>query len=198
MEIYLQDLILEPVYVLQLHDIVTSMLKGVIQCFAQAGADAIYFCEDWGIQDRLLISPEMWRQIYKPIYKELCDTAHKYNLAVLMHSCGYIWEILDDLAEVGINAFQFDQPALYGLKKLADKCRKLKVCLWSPIDIQSVLPTGNREIIEKEAEMMVQVFGRNNGGFIAKNYNDLHGIGVKPEWDQWGYVKFKQIMWHNK
>jgi hypothetical protein len=34
---------------------------------------------------------------------------------------------------------------------------------------------------------LVEVF---RGGFIAKNYPDLSGIGVKPEWDQWAYDAF--------
>lgn len=31
------------------------------------------------------------------------------------------------------------------------------------------------------------------GGFIAKNYGDLHGIGVAPEWDEWAYQTFVRV-----
>jgi len=31
---------------------------------------------------------------------------------------------------------------------------------------------------------MVDIF---EGGLICKNYLDLPGIGVRPEWDQWAY-----------
>ncbi|GAI46819.1 unnamed protein product, partial [marine sediment metagenome] len=95
-----------------------------------------------------------------------------------------------DLAEVGVNCFQFDQPALYGLERLAEKLQNLKVCLYSPVDIQRVLPTGNRTLIIDEAQGMVRLFYGEHGGFIAKNYSDLKGIGVNPEWDQWAYESF--------
>jgi len=42
-------------------------------------------------------------------------------------------------------------------------------------------------LIERETRRLVETF---RGGFIAKNYPDLHGIGVKPEWDQWAYDVF--------
>lgn len=188
MEVYFGDLVLERERIDQLHDRVTSLLEQVIHRWADAGADGITFCEDWGVQNRLLIHPRMWRDIFKPLFARLCGAAHSRGLHVLMHSCGYNWDILDDLAEVGINAFQFDQPALYGLERLAGKLRELKVCLYSPVDIQQVMPTGDRARIEGEARRMIQLFG---GQLIAKNYGDLHGIGVDPEWDRWAYEVFE-------
>ncbi|MDD5676389.1 MAG: uroporphyrinogen decarboxylase family protein [Kiritimatiellae bacterium] len=193
MEIYFQDLILEREHIDELHDKVTGLLEKMIRQFSAAGADGVFFCEDWGIQDRLLIHPDMWREIFKPLYRRLCDAAHKAGIQVLMHSCGYNWAILDDLAEVGINAFQFDQPEIYGIERLAAKLKPLGVCLWSPVDIQKIMPTGNRELIEKTAERMVELFFNQNGRFIAKNYGDLKGIGVKPEWDLWAYARFAAL-----
>ncbi len=193
MEIYFQDLVLEREHIDVVHEKVTGLLEKMIRQFAANGADGVFFCEDWGIQDRLLISPDMWREIFKPLYRRLCATAHKSGLQVLMHSCGYNWAILDDLAEVGINAFQFDQPGLYGLERLAGKLREIGVCLWSPVDIQKVMPTGSRDLIEKSADKMVELFSRGNGRFIAKNYGDLKGIGVKEEWDAWAYDKFASL-----
>ena len=190
MEVYFQDLIAEREHIDELHDRVTSLLEEVIKGYAKSGADGVFFCEDWGTQNRLLVSPKMWRDIFKPLFARLCDTTHNAGLHVLMHSCGCNREILDDLAEVGIDAFQFDQPTLYGLEHLADKLQNLKVCLFAPVDIQATLPTGNRDLIVTEARMMVKLFGGKHGGFIAKNYGDLKGIGVDPEWDKWAYDTF--------
>jgi len=114
------------------------------------------------------------------------DPGEMVNLAV-QANCR---DILDDLAEVGVDALQFDQPALYGIEWLADKFKQIGMCLYAPVDIQRVLPTGDRERIESEAKRMVELFGRNGAGLIAKNYGDLKGIGVREEWDQWAYDAF--------
>ena len=190
MEIYFQDLLLERERIDQLHEMVTSLLERVIVQFAQAGADGVFFCEDWGTQHRLLIHPSLWREIFKPLFQRLCGVAHDHGVKVLMHSCGNDRDILDDLAEVGIDALQFDQPALYGIEWLAAKLKALGVCLYAPVDIQRVLPTGDRERIELEARTMVELFGREGAGLIAKNYGDLKGIGVEQEWDTWAYEAF--------
>ena len=190
MEVYFQDLMLERENIDELHDRVTTLLEGVMRRYAEAGADGVMFCEDWGTQERLLVSPEMWREIFKPLFKRLCGTAHECGMHVLMHSCGYNWAILDDLAEVGVNAFQFDQPHIYGIERLAEKLQGLRVCLYSPVDIQQILPTGDKNLIVSEARKMVRLFSGEHGGLIVKNYGDLPGIGVETEWDRWAYDAF--------
>ncbi len=184
MEVYFTDLVDYREEVDRLHDMVTALFVRVIHRCADAGAEAIFFCEDLGTQDRLLIGPAMWRDVFKPHYLQLTGAAHERGMKVLMHSCGYNMELIDDLADAGIDCFQFDQPAAYDMPALAAKLKQHKVALWSPIDIQRVLPTGDRDLIEAEAEKMVRLF---NGFLILKDYPDLHGIGVEPAWDQWAY-----------
>ena len=190
MEIYFMDLIAERDRIDVLHDRVTTLLEGVIGRFGEAGMDGVMFCEDLGTQDRVLIGPPMWRDIYRPLYERLTSRAHKYGMKVVQHSCGYNWELVDDLCGAGIDCLQFDQPAVYDMPALARKLRKHGVGLYAPCDIQKVLPTGDRALIERETERLVKTF---RGGFIAKNYGDLHGIGVKPEWDQWAYETFVRV-----
>jgi uroporphyrinogen decarboxylase len=184
MEIYFMDLVEYPEEIERLHSLITDLLVATIRQIGAAGADGILFCEDLGVQDRTLVSPAMWRELFKPHYLRLTAAAHECGLKVFMHSCGYNWALIDDLIAAGIDCFQFDQPAAYDLPALAEKLRQHKVGLWSPIDIQQVLPTGDRARIEAEAERMVSVF---QGGLILKDYPDLPGIGVAAEWDQWGY-----------
>jgi len=187
MEIYFADLCMYREEVDRLHTMVTDLLVKVVHGFGSIGADAITFAEDLGVQDRLLIGPAMWRDIYKPHYERLTGAAREYGMKILMHSCGYNFDLVDDLVAAGIDAFQFDQPCNYDLDALSAKFRQHKVALWSPVDIQKVLPTGDRALIEATAQKLADKF---SGFFIAKNYGDLHGIGVQPEWDRWAYEAF--------
>jgi uroporphyrinogen decarboxylase len=184
MEIYFTDLIEYRDEIERLHEIVVGLAERMIHRMADAGADGFLYCEDLGIQDRTLISPAMWREIFRPHYKRLTGAAHARGLKVFMHSCGYNWGLIDDLVEAGVDCFQFDQPYAYDMPALATKLRGRKVGLWAPVDIQKVMPTGDKGFIESEARRLVETF---RGGLILKNYGDLKGIGVKPEWDQWAY-----------
>ncbi len=186
MEIYFMDMALYPEELDELHRKVASVYEKKICAAGKAGADAIMIGEDMGTQNGLLFSPDMFRRYFKDLYARLMGIAREYGMKILMHSCGKNWEIIDDLIDCGVNAFQFDQPAVYDMPALAKKFEEQKVTLWSPVDIQKVLPTGDRAYIESETERMVNLF---NGGLILKNYPDLHGIGVNREWDMWFYNK---------
>jgi len=191
MEIYLCDLLEHREKVDHLNSLISDLLIKSIACYAEVGADAIVFYEDMGTQTSLLISPTMWRDVFKTHYARLVCAAHDHGLKVFMHSCGQNWELLDDLIKVGIDCFNFDQPAAYNMEALAAKLKASNVGLWSPIDIQRYLPTGNKELIQKEARRMIDLF---QGNLILKSYSDLPGIGVQYEWEQWAYDAFVEYI----
>ncbi|MBN1641888.1 MAG: hypothetical protein JXA09_11700, partial [Anaerolineae bacterium] len=184
MEVYFADMALYPREVVRLHDLVASVYESKIHLAGQAGADGIMIGEDMGTQTGLLFSPAMFRAYFKELYTRLLGIAHDYGMKVLMHSCGQNWAIVPDLIDAGVDVFQFDQPALYDMPQLAALFRERGASLWSPVDIQQILPTGDRARIEAGARYMVDTFG---GMLICTNYGDLPGIGVKPEWDMWAY-----------
>lgn len=180
MEYFLADIILEKERVLQLNEIVVNELLKMIDIYSELGIDAIFTCEDWGTQDRLLISPALWRDMFKPSFKKICEHAHKKGIYVFMHSCGYIYEILQDLIEVGIDVFQFDQPTLMGMERISEMFYK-KATLFAEVDIQTVLPTGDKILIEKNVDDMIRLFGSHGGGYICRDYGDYKTIQVSNE-----------------
>ncbi len=187
MDRYLMDLIEYPDRVADLHERVATLLEGVIDRFGEAGMNGIMFGEDLGLQDRLIIGRDRWNSVHRPYYERLTARAHSYGMKVIQHSCGYNWDLIDDLCDAGIDCLQFDQPLVYDLPALAEKLARHGVGLFSPCDIQAVLPTGNRRLIERESRRLVELFG---GGFVAKNYPDIAGIGIAAEWDAWAYEAF--------
>jgi len=184
MEVYFEDMALYPDELHELHAKVAVVCEGRIRAAAAAGADGIFILEDLGTQQNLLFSPAMFREYFKPLYTRLIGITHELGMKFFMHSCGQNSQILDDLMDCGVDCFQFDQPTVYDMPALAAKLKSRKVALWAPVDIQKVLPTGDRAFIEAETRHMINLF---RGGLILKNYPDLHGIGVKEEWDNWAY-----------
>ncbi|MBN1556998.1 MAG: hypothetical protein JW951_02495 [Lentisphaerae bacterium] len=184
MEVYFLDMAMYPEELHRLHAVVGEFYEHRIHAAGRGGADAIMIGEDMGTQQGLLFSPDMFREYFKEQYTRLVGIAHDYGMKVLLHSCGSNWQIIDDLLDVGIDCFQFDQPTVYDMDWLAGMFRKRHGCLWSPADIQKVLPTGDRAYIEAETARMCDIF---EGMLIVKNYPDLPGIGVKEAWDDWAY-----------
>lgn len=178
---FLMDVLAEPQKAERLLALVEAQMHHGIRRLAEAGAEAVMFAEDWGTQDRLLVSPEVWHRMFKPGFERLCHTAHERGVFVLMHSCGYIYEAMEGMIEAGIDAFQFDQPELYGVGRLADEFGG-RTTFWCPVDIQKTLQTRDAAKIEAGARLMIEDLGGQGGGFIAGYYGSNEAIGLDPKW----------------
>lgn len=181
----LMDTVLEPEKVTQLMERVEEFLSAAIDRAAQLGFDAVMFGDDLGMQDALFFSPETFRGLFKSTYAALIQKAHQCGLVFIMHSCGNIAAIIEDLIGIGLDVLQFDQPELYGSEYLARTYGK-RISFYCPVDIQKVMVTGDRALIEATARQMVGAFERHAGGaFIFKDYPTWEDIGVKDEWASW-------------
>ena len=194
LEQYLLDCAAEPEQVKRLNRMVSDLVLRQVDIYADLGCDGVFFCEDWGTQERLLVSPRMWRDIFRPDFERLILHAHKRGLTVWMHSCGYVHDIIPELVTLGMDVLQFDQPDLHGLEALAEY--QGQVTYYCPVDIQKTLQTGDETAIKRRAVEMVGLLGGvrsgRYGGFVAKNYGDTKSLGVPDLWEHWAYEGFLQ------
>lgn len=177
------DLYDAPEQVTRLGHMVQAYCMEHIACAARAQCDGVVIYDDWGTQTGLLVSPRLWQNFFLPIYTSLVTCAHDHGLKFFMHSCGYVHPIIAPLIAAGVDAFNFDQPEAVGVARLADEFGG-RVTFWCPVDIQKVMPTGERTRIEEGARQMLYGFHR-CGGFIAKDYPQWEAVNVKEEWAQW-------------
>lgn len=136
--------------------------------------------DDWGLQDRLMISPEMWREVFKPRYKLVWDAVHAAGMDVILHSCGDITSIMDDMIEIGLDVINMDQQQNMGLENLARRFGG-RVCFWNPTDIQTVMLSGDDKYIRSYTKRMIELLGSFDGGFIGKYYPQPLAVGHSEE-----------------
>jgi len=163
----------------RLIDVLVEMNLYAIARYAEAGVDGYLFCDDWGLQDRLMIAPHKWREIWKPRYARVYAAAHAAGMVTFLHSCGHILDILDDLIEIGLDVIQMDQQENMGLSTLGERFRG-RITFWCPVDIQQTMVYGTQQDIRAYCREMVRTLGRPDGGFIAKWYPDPAGAGHHP------------------
>ncbi len=190
LETYLVDLLTERDRLHSLHDQIDALLADTIRNYAAAGADSVMFPEDWGTQNGMLVSPDLWREEFFPRFTHLCNVAHEEGLMVFMHSCGKIEEIVPGLIEAGIDLLQFDQPDLHGIDTLAAYQDEEDITFWCPVDIQTTLQLRNQDAIEAKADEMLDKLWMGQGGFVAGYYSDNASIGLDPEWQEFACRRF--------
>ena len=164
----------------RLIDVLVDMNLYAIEHYAKVGADGYMWCDDWGLQNRLMISPESWREIWKPRYARVYQAAHDFGLLTFLHSCGDITAILDDFIEVGLDVIQMDQQENMGLDLLGQRFGG-RITFWCPVDIQTTMVHGSVDDIRAYCRKLVKTLGRPKGGFIANWYGDPAGAGHSQE-----------------
>jgi uroporphyrinogen decarboxylase len=144
----------------QIHDFFCRLFT----LWAETEVDGLMFADDWGAQRGLLINPKVWREIFKPLYRDYIEIAHSHGKKAFMHSDGDILEIMPDLIDLGLDALN-SQIFCIGLEKLTPF--RGKITFWGELDRQWLLPHGSRQDIEHA----VRAVKRNlwaNGGCIAQ------------------------------
>lgn len=112
----------------------------VFETWARTDVDALRFMDDWGSQRSLLIAPALWRQLFKPMYRDYVQIAHQHGKKLFMHSDGHITAIYPDLVEIGMDAVN-SQLFCMEPENLAPFAGK--ITFWGEIDRQHLLPDGS-------------------------------------------------------
>ena len=150
----------------RLIEIVHDFYVQDVTVWARSGVDAVFLMDDWGTNRSLLIDPQMWRAIFKPLYKDYCDIIHDAGKFVFFHSDGQIEAIYGDLIEVGVNAIN-SQLFRMDIEDLARKY-KGRVTFWGEIDRQHVMPFGTRADVRDAVRRVRRALDDGMGGVIAQ------------------------------
>jgi len=162
-----------------LTDMVFGFERAVIRQAAEHGFDAVGLADDWGTQSSLFISPDMWRGVFKPRYKESIELAHSLGLHVYLHSCGYIFDIIGDLTEIGLDILNPGQPDVNGIEAMGNEFGG-RICFACPPSYQSAGIGGREEDIRSQIKLYKKHLHK-RGGLIGIIPEDSAALGITPE-----------------
>ncbi len=170
------DIVDQPPEFFELRKIVHEYYLKELEIWAETEVDALMFMDDWGSQKSLLIAPELWRKLFKPLYKDYCDLIHSAGKFAFMHSDGYIFDIYQDLIEIGVDAIN-SQLFCMNIEEIG-KHFKGKITFWGEIDRQHVLPSTNPHKVKEAVRRVKEALYDPRGGIIAQCE---FGPGARPE-----------------
>ncbi|MDO9545316.1 MAG: uroporphyrinogen decarboxylase family protein [Pelolinea sp.] len=141
--------------------------------------DIIKIGDDLGTQDRLMISPKMYRTLLKPIHAELIEHIKKFTKAkIFFHTDGDVFNLIDDFIEIGVDILN---PIQTSAGKMADlvelKARygnNLVFC--GAVDTQHVLPDGTPEEVRQEMKRVINILGKDGGYMVASVHTIMNEV----------------------
>lgn len=147
-ETVLMDLALDAPEAHQLADMICGHFEKDIQTLLDAGVDCVGFGDDYGTQRATLISPKLFRNFFKPRYEQLMAPVLKAGVDIHFHSCGNVWDLMDDFAALGVNSV-WPQLSVYQLDELAAKLRHLGMAIAIHPDRASVMTRGTPDDVKR-------------------------------------------------
>lgn len=174
MDTYLIDLSLNPDFAMSIANHIMDFVIEDAEKTLKSGNGKYTFIEyndDVGMQNSMMISPDMWRKYIKPIVKSFCELAHKYNAYCKVHSCGSIYSIIPDLIEIGTDILNPIQP----LAKDMDPIKLKKefgsdICFHGGIDIQNLLPFASPSEVKDTVRELIDIVGKNGGYILSSSH----------------------------
>jgi uroporphyrinogen decarboxylase len=147
------DIISDEPYIHELADKITAYYAAHIKQAVANGADGIAFGDDYGTERGLLMSRQLWRSFFFPRLNAMFKPARDAGMFIHFHSCGYIWDLLPDFAELGVTSVWPQLPA-YDLQKLAARCREFHLAAAIHTDRARTMTSGTpkdvRELVLRE------------------------------------------------
>lgn len=141
--------------------------------------DIIKIGDDLGSQERLMISPKMYRQMLKPLHAELIQTIREHTKAkVFFHTDGDVFDLIDDFIEIGVdilNPIQTSAGKMSDLEGLKHRYGK-NLVFCGAIDTQHVLPHGTPEEVRREVHRVINFLGKDGGYMVASVHTIMNEV----------------------
>jgi len=137
-------------------------------------ADVVAASDDMGLQNGPIVSPELYRRLFKPRHKKYFDTVKKHTSAFLhFHCCGSIYKLLPDLIELGVDVINPVQVTARDMdSSILGPEFGDRLSFWGGIDTQKVLPKGTPEEVKAEVRRRIRDFAP-GGGYILGAVHDI-------------------------
>lgn len=166
------DFIDNPDFVHELLNAITDYNIFQVKKALEYDIDAVYFGDDWGQQNGLLMGYDLWKEFIYPQIKRMYQVVRDAGKTVFIHSCGDVDELFEDLISIGLRVFNPFQPEVMDVAGIIAQYQG-RLAFWGGVSTQRTMPFGTPAEVRKEVREMRDL-GR-DGGYILSPAHALEG-----------------------
>lgn len=177
MENALTDFYLYPEYIHKLFQKLTDFYMRMMErACGKNQVDGFFVSDDIGAQQAPFFSLEIFREFFKPYYKQLFDKAHELGAHFWLHTCGNIELFMPEFIEIGLDVIHPIQKYTMEERRIAEKYGD-KICIWAGFDVQRTIPFGTVADVRQEVRFLIDTYHRKSGRFML-----TMGNGSTTDW----------------
>lgn len=128
------------------------------------------FGDDMGYKSNTLLSADTLREFVLPQYKPIIDLVHSYGKPFLLHSCGCIFSIMEDLISAGIDAKHSNEDQIARFPEWVDRYGN-RIGNFGGFDVDAVCQLDKAALKEYAADILQKVQG--HGGIAIGTGNSI-------------------------
>lgn len=140
----------------------------------ELGVDGVHISDDWGSQNNLMFSLDMFKEMIYPYHKMMGTEIKKHDVLLSLHCDGCAVPTLDSIVDIGydfMHPWQENAGMPYSiyLEKYRDKLGIL-----GGICVQSTLGFGNLERVESEIKRVFSILKGKRWAFCTTHFVQDH------------------------
>lgn len=150
---------------------VSDLLQKVIHDIVQEpGVGGIFMGDDWGYASGTIISPKFMRSNFIPQLQKMVNIAHQYDKLFLLHSCGKMYSLMNDLIEIGVDGKHSYEDKISPVENIYQQYSD-QIAILGGVDVH-LLSTGSEDQIRSRTRDILNVCAA-NGRYVLGTGNSV-------------------------
>ena len=164
----------------ELLDRITEWKASIYGAYAAAGTDVVWMGDDLGTQRSLVMSPDHYREWYRPRHRQIVEHVRsiRRDVKIAFHCCGHVTPLIADLIEIGIDVLEAVQAETMDIAYLKREFGR-DIAFWGGVGAQSVLARTTPEQVVEGVRETLRVMAP-GGGYIAA---PCHTLTEEVPWE---------------
>ncbi len=182
LETFLLNMAMDPDFAREMLERIAAHCKELMGHFLEAlgpNVDIIKIGDDLGTEQSLLISPDMYRDILKPIHADFISFIKERTTAkVFFHSDGDVAPLIEDFIEIGVDILNPIQTSAGSMSDLVSLKKRFgrNIVFCGGIDTRNVLPFGSVAEVRQEVQRVMQILGPGGGYMVAAVHTVMNDV----------------------
>jgi uroporphyrinogen decarboxylase len=159
-------------------ELVRKTFKAVADCIIKyydivASYDivaALSLSDDMGFKTQTMLSPAVYRDYLFPLHKKLVDVIHSHNKIAILHSCGNLEAVMDDIIECGWDAKHSFEDNILSVWQAKQKFGD-RIALLGGFDMDKICKMSTNEVREHTRMLIENCFAE--GGWALGTGNSV-------------------------
>ena len=167
--------LINPEFFFKLVGKVTEFHISFIEEFFKAANGKIDFFrigDDFGTQQGLFFSPDMWEEYFLNSFHQMSSTAKKYGAHYYQHSCGSVRDLIPSFLKAGVEVLDPLQTKAANMIPAELKAQYGDVLTFSGgVDEQELLPFGTPKMVKDGTRSLIDIMAKDGGFFLGPSHN---------------------------